>query len=106
VLDLDDTLVRLVGNSPGRYVAEDQIHLGIFIIYKASDRVRELKDGRKIVIAERVHEFLQWATKFFDISVCSLGDQSYVDMVVLVLNSESALIRGGITYSARGYLFA
>lgn len=28
VLDLDDTLVRLVGNAPGRYVPEDQIHLG------------------------------------------------------------------------------
>jgi hypothetical protein len=27
VLDLDDTLVRLVGNETGRYVPEDQLHL-------------------------------------------------------------------------------
>jgi hypothetical protein len=68
--------------------------------------VRELKDGRKVVLTERVHEFLQWATKFFDISVCSLGDQAYVDMVVQILNSEGPVIRGGVNYSARGeYLF-
>lgn len=72
----------------------------------AADRVRELKDGRKVVLAEKVFEFLAWASKLFDISVCSLGDQSYVDMVVQVLNSDSLLIRGGVTYSARGeYLF-
>jgi hypothetical protein len=27
VLDLDDTLVRLVGNETGRYVPENQLHL-------------------------------------------------------------------------------
>jgi hypothetical protein len=65
-------------------------------------RVKELKDGRKVVLATRVHEFLTWASKLFDISVCSLGDQQYVDMVVQLLNSESPIVRSGSVYSARG----
>lgn len=65
-------------------------------------RVRELKDGRKIVMAERVFEFLDWASKLFDISVCSLGDQPYVDMVCQVLNTEGQIIKSGVAYSARG----
>jgi hypothetical protein len=57
------------------------------------------------VLVERVHEFLEWAEKLFEISVCSLGEQNYVDMVVSVLDPESKLIRG-TTYSARGeYLY-
>lgn len=74
--------------------------------FLASHRVRELKDGRKVVLAEKVHEFLDWASRLFDISVCSLGDQQYVDMVCQVLNSEGQIIRGGVAYSARGeYLY-
>lgn len=65
-------------------------------------RVRDLRDGRKIVLADRVFEFLIWASKLFEISVCSLGDQSYVDMVVQVLNAEDNSIRVGASYSARG----
>ncbi|KAI8902708.1 hypothetical protein BC833DRAFT_613829 [Globomyces pollinis-pini] len=69
-------------------------------------RVRDLKDGRKVVLAERVHEFLAWASQLFDISVCSLGDQPYVDMVAQILNSETPIIKGGVAYSARGeYLY-
>jgi hypothetical protein len=99
VLDLDDTLVRVVGNTPGRYVPDSQAEM-------VPHRVRELRDGRKVVLAERVYEFLHWASKFFDISVCSLGDQAYVDMVVQILNSEGPVIRGGVNYSARGeYLY-
>jgi NLI interacting factor-like phosphatase len=57
-------------------------------------------------LAEKVHEFLDWASKLFDISVCSLGDQQYVDMVCQILNSEAPIIRSGVAYSARGeYLF-
>lgn len=37
------------------------------------DRVATLKDGRRVVLTERVHEFLDWAQNFYDISVCSLG---------------------------------
>ncbi|RUS18702.1 hypothetical protein BC938DRAFT_475916 [Jimgerdemannia flammicorona] len=93
VLDLDDTLVRLVGSEPGRYVPESAL---LF----CRDRVRDLRDGRKVVLTERVHEFLDWAQKFFEISVCSLGDQNYVDMVVHVLDPTRTRIRG-IYYSAR-----
>jgi hypothetical protein len=97
-LDLDDTLVRVVGDAPGRYVSiEDSL--------KVSHRVRELRDGRKVVLTERVHEFLEWAQKLFEISVCSLGEQSYVDMVVSVLDPNRTMIRG-LSYSARGeYLY-
>ncbi|KAJ3143741.1 hypothetical protein HK101_003146 [Irineochytrium annulatum] len=79
VLDLDDTLVRVVGNEPGRYVPEN---------------------GRRVVLTERVEEFLEWAQRFFEISVCSLGEQNYVDMVVQVLDPGKTRIRG-INYSAR-----
>lgn len=59
-----------------------------------------------MVLAERVHEFLAWASKLFDISVCSLGEQAYVDMIVQILNTEQPVIRGGVSYSARGeYLY-
>lgn len=66
VLDLDDTLVRAVGDTPGRYVTQVDST-------KVSNRVRNLKDGRKVVLTERVHEFLEWAEKLFEISICSLG---------------------------------
>ncbi|OAJ43609.1 hypothetical protein BDEG_26953 [Batrachochytrium dendrobatidis JEL423] len=93
VLDLDDTLVRVVGNAPGRYVPESEVPL-------VMHRVRDLHDGRKVVLTERVHEFLDWAQKYYEISVCSLGDQPYVDMVVNVLDPSRTVIRG-IAYSAR-----
>lgn len=66
VLDLDDTLVRLVGEGNDRYVPEADIP-------KCKDRVAVLKDGRRVVLTQRVHEFLDWAQNLFDISVCSLG---------------------------------
>ncbi|KAI8928316.1 hypothetical protein BC831DRAFT_423704 [Entophlyctis helioformis] len=104
VLDLDDTLVRVVGNAPGRYVPESEIA-------QVPHRVRDLQDGRKVVLTERVHEFLEWASNFFEISVCSLGDQSYVEMVINVLDPKRItdpkrnIIRG-IAYSARAeYVF-
>lgn len=66
VLDLDDTLVRIVGEGNERHVPEADIP-------KCRDRVAVLKDGRRVVLTEGVHEFLEWAQQFFDISVCSLG---------------------------------
>lgn len=36
-------------------------------------RVKQLQDSRRVVLTERVHEFLDWAQNFFEISVCSLG---------------------------------
>ncbi|RKO94369.1 hypothetical protein BDK51DRAFT_13590, partial [Blyttiomyces helicus] len=70
-------------------------------------RVHTLQDGRKIVLASRVHEFLSIAQQSYDISVCSLGEQSYVQQVVTLLDSGRTLdppqpwIRG-LAYSARG----
>jgi hypothetical protein len=52
-------------------------------------------------MADRVHEFLEWAATYFDIAVCSLGDQPYVDMVCQILNSETPIVRAGAAYSAR-----
>ncbi|KAJ3403384.1 hypothetical protein HDU80_004237 [Chytriomyces hyalinus] len=93
VLDLDDTLVRMIGTEEGRYVPPAQAML-------VPDRVRPLADGRKVVLTERVEEFLQWASKYYDISVCSVGDQAYVDQVIAVLDPSRSIIRG-VGYSAR-----
>ncbi|KAG0235477.1 hypothetical protein BGW42_005263 [Actinomortierella wolfii] len=93
VLDLDDTLVRLVGNGDKRYVPETEAA-------KVPNRVRRLRDGRQVVLTEYVEEFLEWASRLFDISVCSLGEQSYVDCVAEVLDPLRNRIRGA-RYSAR-----
>lgn len=86
VLDLDDTLVRLVGNETGRYVPDNQLHLcrsrycstfakqdNILTWVLGQDRVRTLRDGRRVVLTDHVYEFLDWAKNYYDISVCSLG---------------------------------
>ncbi|KAI8379104.1 uncharacterized protein BYT42DRAFT_593378 [Radiomyces spectabilis] len=93
VLDLDDTMVRLVGDGDERFVPEKDVH-------KYGNRVAMLGDGKRVVLTERAHDFLEWAQQYFDISVCSLGDQSYVDNVVNVLDPQRTRIRG-ILYSAR-----
>ncbi|KAF9343945.1 hypothetical protein BGX26_004993, partial [Mortierella sp. AD094] len=93
VLDLDDTLVRLVGSERTRYVSETDAA-------KVPARVRKLRDGRQVVLTEYVEEFLEWASKLYEISVCSLGEQSYVDMVADVLDPMRTRIRG-TRYSAR-----
>ncbi|KAF9986475.1 hypothetical protein BGZ75_001778 [Mortierella antarctica] len=93
VLDLDDTLVRLVGNERSRYVSEADAA-------KVPSRVRRLQDGRQVVFTEHVEEFLEWASRLFEISVCSLGDQTYVDQVTEVLDPLKTRIRG-TRYSAR-----
>ncbi|KAJ3216411.1 RNA polymerase II [Dinochytrium kinnereticum] len=93
VLDLDDTLVRVVGNEQGRYVPENKIG-------SIMHRVRKLPDGRRVVLTERVEEFLEWAQKYYEVNVCSLGDQHYVDMVIGVLDPQRTRIRG-VVHSAR-----
>jgi hypothetical protein len=69
-------------------------------LFLGGNRVHPLRDGKKVVVTERVHEFLEWAQQFYDISVCSLGDQNYVESVVDVLDPQRTCIRG-ILYSAR-----
>jgi hypothetical protein len=79
VLDLDDTLVRVVyfnGAVEGRSVPQDQASL-------VPHRVEQLRDGRRVVMAERVHDFLAWAQQYFEISICSLGDQVH-NFVILI----------------------
>lgn len=66
VLDLDDTLVRLVGEGSPRFVPEADLP-------QCQDRVAVLNDNRRVVLTERVHEFLEWAQNLYDISICSLG---------------------------------
>ncbi|KAJ3297822.1 hypothetical protein HK104_000076 [Borealophlyctis nickersoniae] len=118
VLDLDDTMVRVVGNTE-RYIPEDQLPLGKGTFqYCTADhlfssltdkktkptvdptRIRYLRDGRRIVLAEHALEFLAWAEQFYDICICSIGDQDYVHQVVQVFNDAHHCIRG-ISYSAR-----
>ncbi|KAJ1650048.1 hypothetical protein IWQ61_009047 [Dispira simplex] len=93
VFDLDDTLVRVVADNDKRYIPEKEAA-------KIPHRVYELEDGRRVVLGERVREFLEWAHKYFEISVCSLGDPQYVRMVVKVLDPGQTWIKG-ILYSAR-----
>ncbi|KAJ1978208.1 hypothetical protein H4R35_001993 [Dimargaris xerosporica] len=93
VFDLDDTLVRVVANNDPRYVPEHEAA-------KVPHRVRKLEDGRRVVLADRVQEFIEWAHNYFEISVCSLGDPQYVKMVVSVLDPHHTWIKG-ILYSAR-----
>lgn len=64
------------------------------------DRLRTLRDGRRVVIADKLEAFLEWAQKYFEVSICSLGDQTYVDMVVNVIDPQRTRIRGP-SYSAR-----
>jgi hypothetical protein len=89
ILDLDDTLVRYL---PDPEITE--------YIKKTPHRVKTLRDGRKIVLVEKVHEFLDWAQRFFEISICTIGDQSYLEMVLQILDPNRNRIKGTI-YSAR-----
>ncbi|KAK5822427.1 hypothetical protein F5H01DRAFT_304359 [Linnemannia elongata] len=93
VLDLDDTLVRLIGNERTRYVSEADA-------MTVPTRIRKLRDGRQVVLTDHVEEFLEWACRFYEISVCSLGEQSYVEQVADVLDPLKTRIRG-LKYSAR-----
>jgi len=89
VLDLDDTLVK--------YLPDPEI---LEYEKKTPHRVETLKDGRKIVLVERVHEFLDWAQRFFEISICTIGDQNYLEMVLQILDPDRKRISGQ-KYSAR-----
>ncbi|ORX46685.1 hypothetical protein BCR36DRAFT_398778 [Piromyces finnis] len=89
VLDLDDTLVK--------YFPDPEI---IEYEKKAPHRVKTLKDGRKIVLVEKVHEFLDWAQRFFEISICTIGDQNYMEMILQILDPNHTRILGQ-KYSAR-----
>ena len=84
VLDLDDTLVRIVGEGNDRHVPESDVHLckshtcyvpshRLTFLPIDGNRVVALADNRRVVLTERVHEFLDWAQNFYEISVCSLG---------------------------------
>jgi NLI interacting factor-like phosphatase len=63
---------------------------------KTDERLDKLT---QVVLAGRVHEFLEWASTIFEISICSLGEQNYVDMVTAVLDPGRTTIRG-MAYSA------
>ncbi|KAJ3368072.1 hypothetical protein GGF31_006905 [Allomyces arbusculus] len=88
VLDLDDTVVR-VGPRAGTRLAP-----------AAQARAHRLPCGKTIVVASHVHRFLAWAATKFEVSVCSLGEQLYVDQVCQVLDPHYQWITGP-RYSAR-----
>lgn len=70
--------MRLVGDGNDRHVPESEAH-------RYGNRVVALSDGRRVVLTERVHEFLDWAQNFYEISVCSLGDQTMSTMLSVSL---------------------
>ena len=75
-----------------------------------------------MLVGERLDEFLAWAAKvnrnkqqnpnntqknnntmqIFEISICSLGEQSYVNEIVEVIDPTGTRIRG-VKYSCRKY---
>ncbi|KAI9230670.1 MAG: hypothetical protein DHS80DRAFT_8404, partial [Piptocephalis tieghemiana] len=97
VLDLDDTLVRLVSDD----VAGSNKYVPVAIAERyAQDRIRMLSDGRRVVVAPGVDEFLDWAKAKFEMSVCSVGDAKYVRGVCEVLDAGCNRI-GPLRHSAR-----
>ncbi|KAI8053225.1 hypothetical protein BDF22DRAFT_620013, partial [Syncephalis plumigaleata] len=63
-------------------------------------RIRTLRDGRRVLITPGVEAFLEWASTLYEISVCSLGEQSYVSDVADVLDPNKTRIQG-LRHSAR-----
>ncbi|TPX30698.1 hypothetical protein SmJEL517_g05786 [Synchytrium microbalum] len=92
VLDLDDTLVRMIGSMKGNLSVEQAARV-------EPSRIARLRDGRTIVLAEDVYAFLDWAKNLFEVSVCSLGQEDYVHMVIDVLDPARSRIAN--RYSAR-----
>ncbi|KAI9088842.1 hypothetical protein DFS34DRAFT_585718 [Phlyctochytrium arcticum] len=98
VLDIDDTLVRAVG-AENKYVKAEHVAL------LPPSRLANLRDGRQIVLASSMLRFLDWAREKFEISICSIGDQDYVNQIAEFLNR--GVLPGappritGVTYSAR-----
>ncbi|KAI9138098.1 hypothetical protein BKA69DRAFT_1021640, partial [Paraphysoderma sedebokerense] len=62
-------------------------------------RMRSLPDGRKVVLTRGVHEFLNWCKDKFEVSICSLGDPTYVNAIKQILDPKGDTIQG-IVYSA------
>ncbi|RKP14818.1 hypothetical protein BJ684DRAFT_5419, partial [Piptocephalis cylindrospora] len=63
-------------------------------------RIRMLPDGRRIVVAPGVDAFLDWAKIKFEMSVCSVGDSTYVQDVCGVLDARCNRL-SNIRHSAR-----
>jgi hypothetical protein len=63
-------------------------------------RLRVLNDGRMVLLAGDAIEFLTWAKDYYEVSICSLGEKSYVDQVVKLLDPDHTLIVGEV-YSSR-----
>lgn len=70
---LADTCQKTNFTYVGGYKSEGQLLNRRLIIPLGQDRVRTLRDGRRVVLTDHVHEFLDWAKNYYDISVCSLG---------------------------------
>lgn len=45
----------------------------LYWLMEVPERVRMLGDGTKVVVASKIEEFLDWACRKFEISVCSVG---------------------------------
>jgi len=115
VLDLDDTILRAVGDEGVKKVSERDAQSGIFIFCpkpigphlafmcaeELRGRVRHLsRRNYTVVLADGLDQFLSWASEKFEISLCSLGEKDYVDAVYEELNKSGPRVVG-LAYSAR-----
>ncbi|KAJ3289715.1 hypothetical protein HK104_007277 [Borealophlyctis nickersoniae] len=94
VLDIDDTIDRVVGKRHTHFLPAS-------VPEEYGPRLRVLREGTTVVLSEDVVEFLNWASTLFDLSLCSLGDQAYVDGVGYMLNHEIGKDAVTTMYSAR-----
>ncbi|KAI9224683.1 hypothetical protein BC828DRAFT_343602 [Blastocladiella britannica] len=63
-------------------------------------RLHRLPCNKSVIVASDAHRFLAWAATKFEVAVCSLGEQLYVDQVCAVLDPAGTLITGP-RFSAR-----
>ncbi|KAI8995128.1 hypothetical protein BC832DRAFT_536024 [Gaertneriomyces semiglobifer] len=98
VLDIDDTLLRIVGNNSAKYIPTERL------AEVDPSRILKLRDGRQAVMATGLLQFLDEMKMRYEISICSVGDVDYVEQVREALemirpNGEPRFM--GVIYSAR-----
>ncbi|KAJ3187283.1 hypothetical protein HDU85_006570 [Gaertneriomyces sp. JEL0708] len=98
VLDIDDTLLRIVGSNSAKYIPTERL------AEVDPSRILTLRDGRQAVMATGLLQFLDEMKMRYEISICSVGDVDYVEQVREALemirpNGEPRFM--GVVYSAR-----
>jgi hypothetical protein len=104
ILDLDDTIVRVMNPGPSGKKQAHPTSLNSRVD-DASDpeestRSHWLPCGKRVMVARDAARFLDWATMHFEVSVYSLGEQMYVDQICDLLDPQGTRIQG-LRFSAR-----